>query len=226
VTSVTTVGLAVGTGSDLLQPTNATTYNVTVANALGGVDSITFDVASSNATVLTITGVTASNGTANVTIAPDGSSATVNVTGAALAGGSSITVAQVSVLANATGEATLNVSGTPTVVTAGNLSYPVSGVTGTVVTVSTDSLPAEFRNGIPGSSTGLPPNDTDGNGKLDDMTGDGRFTFQDVIEFVFALDNIRNANLSSRATELLDQDDSGSVTFVDVIDLVFQLQSR
>jgi hypothetical protein len=80
-----------------------------------------------------------------------------------------------------------------------------------------------FPGGIPGSSTGAMPTDTDGDGKLDDMTGDGRFTFQDVIEFVFALDNIAGASLTAAELAALDQDDSGQINFVDVIDLVFQL---
>jgi hypothetical protein len=219
----TSVELAVGPGSDTLQPTNTTTYNVTATNVLGDVGSFSFDVESSNTSVLTITGVTVAGGTPAVTLAPDGSSASVSVTGAAIAGGSSVVLAQVAVVADANGEATVNISGSPAVGTTEGVAYTVAGVSETVVTVSTDTFPPELQNGIPGSSTGLRPNDLDGNGKLDDMTGDGRFTFQDVIEFVFALDNIRNANLSPQAVALLDQDDSGSVTFVDVIDLVFQL---
>jgi hypothetical protein len=225
VTSTGSLALAVGPGTDgSLQPTNTTTYNVTATGDLGDVGSFSLDIASSNTTVLQVTGVSAS-GTLDATVAPDGSSVSVNVTGASISGtpGSPVIIAQVSVIANATGEATLNISGSPAVATTGGIDYTVAGVSGTVVTVSTDSLPAEFQDGIPGSSTGLPPQDTNGDGKLDDMTGDGRFTFQDVIEFVFALDNIRNANLSPQAIALLDQDDSGSVTFVDVIDLVFQL---
>jgi hypothetical protein len=80
-----------------------------------------------------------------------------------------------------------------------------------------------FPNGIPGSSTGQAPTNADEDVQYEDMTGDGRFDFADVIEFVFALDNIQSASLTPTQIESLDHSGDGRVTFVDVIDLVFQL---
>jgi PKD repeat protein len=81
--------------------------------------------------------------------------------------------------------------------------------------------PAPFPYGVPGGSTTRPPTDVDDDGLLEDVNGDGQFSFADVIEFVFAdLEAIdRNAAMRSR----LDFDGDGRVTFVDVIDLVFEL---
>jgi hypothetical protein len=221
----TTVGLVVGPGTDRLQPTNVTAYNVSVSNAVGGVDSVSFTVETSNLSVLSITGVTGVSGTPTVTVAPDGSSATVSATGAALPAGSSVVVATVAVLAELEGEATVNVTGTPapTVATAGGVAYTVSGSQATTVTVSTSSLPAEFQNGIPGSTSGLPPTNVDDDPAYEDLNGDGVFNFVDVIEFVFALGPIGSSNLSADAIAILDHNGDGRVNFVDVIDLVFQL---
>jgi hypothetical protein len=219
------VGLVVGPGSDTLQPTNVTAYNVSVSNAIGDVDSFSFTVASSNVSVLSITGVTGVSGTPSVTVAPDGSSATVSATGAALPAGDSVVVATVAVVADLEGEATLNVSGSPApaVATTSGVAYTVSGSQGTTVTVSTNTLPAELRDGIPGSTTRLPPTNVDDDPAFEDLNGDGVFDFVDVIEFVFALGPIGSSNLSADAIAILDHNGDGQVDFVDVIDLVFQL---
>jgi hypothetical protein len=222
-TVIGSVDLVVGPGSDTLQPGNATTYNLTVTEATAGVSSFDVSVNSSNATVAALSGASALDGTSTVTVAPDGSGLTVNVTNAAFAAGNTVDVARLSVQAGSEGTATLNVSGSPTVGTTTGADYPVSRVQGTTLTVSNNTLATLFPMGIPGSSTGNQPNDVDGDGVFEDMTGDGQFNFQDVIEFVFALDNIRNANLSASETAALDHTEDGRVTFTDVIDLVFQI---
>jgi PKD repeat protein len=162
-----------------------------------------------------------------VTVEPDGSSATVSATGAALPAGDSVVVATVAVVADLEGEATLNVSASPApaVATTSGVAYTVSGAgsQGTTVTVSTNTLPVELRDGIPGSTTRLPPTNVDDDPAYEDLTGDGVFNFQDVIEFVFALGQIQSANLSADAIAVLDHSGDGRVDFTDVIDLVFQL---
>jgi hypothetical protein len=80
-----------------------------------------------------------------------------------------------------------------------------------------------FPNGIPGGSSSNPPGDVDADGKLEDLDGNGQFNFVDVIELVFALEDIDNANLTQAQIDALDIDDSGAVNFVDVIELVFKL---
>jgi hypothetical protein len=197
------------------------TYDV-VANATVDLGSFDVTVASSNASVLAVTDATATNGTAAVAIAPDNASARVTVPDGAFPAGERVLLARVTVAAVAPGEATLNVTGMPVVRSTLGLDLSTRAAAGTAVTVVNASV-GLFPDGIPGSSTGAMPTDTDGNGKLDDMTGDGRFTFQDVIEFVFALDNIAGASLTAAELAALDQDDSGQINFVDVIDLVFQL---
>jgi hypothetical protein len=80
-----------------------------------------------------------------------------------------------------------------------------------------------FPNGIPGATGDAPPGNIDDDPAYEDITGDGRFTFVDVIAFVFALDAIQSANLDAQARARLDHSGDGDVNFVDVIDLVFQL---
>jgi outer membrane protein assembly factor BamB len=77
---------------------------------------------------------------------------------------------------------------------------------------------------IPGGTAGRPPTDPDGDGKYEDIDGDGEFTFVDVIEFVFAVGPDYTSQLSSEQVDALNFDSSDAeVNFVDVIDLVFQL---
>jgi PKD repeat protein len=83
-----------------------------------------------------------------------------------------------------------------------------------------------FPTGLPASSTGDPPTDVDGDGKLEDMDGDGVFRFIDVIEFVFSQQRGNYGALSGQQVDALDLDENGRVTFVDVIDLVFELQGQ
>jgi hypothetical protein len=81
-----------------------------------------------------------------------------------------------------------------------------------------------FPTGLPASSTGDPPTDVDGDGVFEDMDGNGRFGFTDVIEFVFSQQRGNYAGLTQQQVDALDLDGNGRVTFVDVIDLVFELQ--
>jgi hypothetical protein len=82
-----------------------------------------------------------------------------------------------------------------------------------------------FPDGIPGGTANLPPTDTDGDDLLEDVDGDGQFTFVDVIEFVFALQrgDYSTDALSSAQIDALDHDPDGRVTFTDLIDLVFEV---
>jgi hypothetical protein len=82
-----------------------------------------------------------------------------------------------------------------------------------------------FPNGIPAGTGDAPPTDTDGDGLLEDLDGNGAFEFVDVIEFVFALQrgDYSSTALSSAQIAALDLDSNGRVTFVDVIALVFEI---
>jgi hypothetical protein len=91
-----------------------------------------------------------------------------------------------------------------------------------LVSVRVDG-PNPFPDGIPGATGDAPPGNVDDDPAYEDITGDGQFTFVDVIEFVFALDAIQSADLDAQATARLDHSGDGKVNFVDVVDLVFQL---
>jgi hypothetical protein len=80
-----------------------------------------------------------------------------------------------------------------------------------------------FPDGIPGGTSDTPPTDTDGDGLVEDLDGDGQFTFVDVVELVFAIDTLAETDLSQAQTAALDHSNDGTVGFTDVIDLVFQL---
>jgi hypothetical protein len=82
-----------------------------------------------------------------------------------------------------------------------------------------------FENGIPASSASRAPIDIDGDGRLEDMNGDGRFNFVDVVEFVFSVQRGDYSDLSPAQIDALDHTEDGRVSFVDVIDLVFELQN-
>jgi hypothetical protein len=213
----------VGPGLDALIVNGTRTYDVVVTGLGTDVGSFDLTVVSSNGSVVTVTAATAVTGTANVTVASDGAQVRITVPNATVSPDTAVVLARVTVRANSPGRATVSLAATPTVRSSTGLVLPASVVGGTDVTVGTAGTVTMFPGGIPGSSTGAMPTDTDGDGKLDDMTGDGRFTFQDVIEFVFALDNIAGASLTAAELAALDQDDSGQINFVDVIDLVFQL---
>jgi hypothetical protein len=98
-----------------------------------------------------------------------------------------------------------------------------SGQVGSL-TVINQSNP--FATGLPGGSSNDPPIDVDGDGLYEDMDGNGRFTFTDVIEFVFALQNGDYSSYSQSTIATLNHNDNDSrLNFQDVIDLVFELQN-
>jgi PKD repeat protein len=99
----------------------------------------------------------------------------------------------------------------------------VQAETTRTVTVTGRANSTPFPNGIPGGTTGLPPTDTDGDGRFEDLTGDGIFAFTDIIEFVFAIGELRSTTLSDAQVSALDHNGDGAVDFVDVIDLVFDV---
>jgi hypothetical protein len=81
--------------------------------------------------------------------------------------------------------------------------------------------PAPFPYGIPGGSTDRPPTDVDDDGLVEDLDGDGRFTFVDIVEFAFA--DFATINRDDAMRSRLDFSGDDRVSFVDVVDLVFEL---
>lgn len=66
---------------------------------------------------------------------------------------------------------------------------------------------------------GQPANDMDGDGKFEDVNGNGGFDFVDVVTL---LDNF-NADPVQENTDAFDFNDSGQVDFVDVVALLDEL---
>jgi hypothetical protein len=119
------------------------------------------------------------------------------------------------------------VSTTVTLATPGNVSVGVGGLGTRQVTVRDLPLGERlFTDGLPGGNpaSGV-PTDPNGDGRLEDLDGNGQFEFVDVIEFVFALDGLLSADLAASQRAAIDFDGDGNVDFVDVIELVFQLPS-
>jgi hypothetical protein len=79
-----------------------------------------------------------------------------------------------------------------------------------------------FPDGI--GSADSPPTNTDDDAQFEDIDGNGRFEFVDVIEFVFVIKEPRyTTDASPEQVEALDHNGDGEVDFVDVIALVFEV---
>ena len=77
-----------------------------------------------------------------------------------------------------------------------------------------------FPDGVPGVRGGA-PTDVDDDGRYEDVNGDGRLDFFDVIDLLFADWGAINADPAGRAA--FDLDGSGGVGFLDVVHLLFDL---
>jgi hypothetical protein len=96
---------------------------------------------------------------------------------------------------------------------------PIDNAASTTVRVDRRTCPFED----PIASGGRQPRDGDGDGRCEDVNGDGETDFFDVVDLLFALESIREADLTSTQRDALDFDDSGRVGFLDVVDLLFRL---
>jgi hypothetical protein len=68
-----------------------------------------------------------------------------------------------------------------------------------------------------------PPLDADGDGKYEDVNGDGETDFADVVDFAFALGATDQLTAGQRAAFNFDGDAGDEVTFGDVVSLAFAL---
>jgi PKD repeat protein len=80
-----------------------------------------------------------------------------------------------------------------------------------------------LSDGVPGIPGSDPPIDPLPGPGWEDVNGDGRANFQDVIDLLLALESIQDASLTDAERDALDFDASGSVDFLDVIELVFRV---
>lgn len=88
------------------------------------------------------------------------------------------------------------------------------------LTVDPTQPPTPFPNGVPGVGSD-PPADTDDDGQLEDVNGDGTANFSDAIDLAFADFNAINAG-SQAEVDALDFDGDGDVDFDDAIERAFE----
>jgi PKD repeat protein len=75
-----------------------------------------------------------------------------------------------------------------------------------------------FSNSIPGADAEGPPTDIDDDGKFEDVNGDNRYTFDDVIALAF----VDTEKLTNQQRDALDFDHDGNIDFDDVVELAFE----
>jgi subtilisin family serine protease len=90
----------------------------------------------------------------------------------------------------------------------------------TVATVTVTNASNPFPAGVPGVGA-EPPTDLDGDGRYEDVDGNGVANFFDVIALLFAQPDIDAATLTAGEVAALDYDGNGVADFSDVIDLLF-----
>jgi len=206
-------------------PNDTTRANVTLDVAPDGLASYDVSVTVGNTSVGRLTGLSDVVGsTARVTNASPGNysfGAAPNRTGSLRA----IDLGTLAIETRDRGRTDLTV-------TVRSLTYPNGSATGTTGTAYADVEGADgtltvarsaFPDGIPGVSADGPPTDTDGDRRLEDLTGDGTFTFIDVVGFLFALDTLRDAPLTAEQVAALDHSGDDRLGFLDVVDLLFEL---
>jgi hypothetical protein len=79
-----------------------------------------------------------------------------------------------------------------------------------------------FPNGGPGVAS-APPTDTDPRRGYEDLNGDGSAGFDDVVDLLFALSDVTNADLTANQEAAVDFDGRGGVGFGDVLELLFRV---
>jgi PKD repeat protein len=135
--------------------------------------------------------------------------------------GETVAADVVDIPAGGPAEATFDVDPTNLSVGGGTYRHGVfaenASLTGTV------SLPEADENPFPGGVPGVgdrPPTDADGDPQLEDVDGDGGFSFDDVVALAF----VDGEALSDPTkVEALDFDGDGRFTFEDVVALAFDL---
>jgi len=74
-----------------------------------------------------------------------------------------------------------------------------------------------FSGGVPGVGAENAPTDIDGDGKFEDVNGDGETDFNDAVDLAFA----DTTQLSEEQAAALDFDGDGDVDFSDAVELAF-----
>lgn len=84
-----------------------------------------------------------------------------------------------------------------------------------------DDWRTPFDAPVPGTGAEAPPTDPDGDGRYEDVDGDGTVGFLDVVALLFADHGAINDRRGTR--KALDFDGNGRVEFLDVVALLFEL---
>ena len=85
-------------------------------------------------------------------------------------------------------------------------------------TATPESTMNPFSNSILGADAEGPPTDIDDDGKFEDVNGDNRYTFDDVIALAF----VDTEKLTNQQRDALDFDHDGNIDFDDVVELAFE----
>jgi hypothetical protein len=96
---------------------------------------------------------------------------------------------------------------------------PMSSSRVTVTLGTTQPGGSPFSSPFPGAVGSNPPTDTNGDGEIEDLDGDGTEGFLDVVTFLFALGDL--GGLTDAQKDAIDYDGSGSIGFLDVVDMLF-----
>lgn len=207
------------TTADVVVPVDVPTDtpNLSVVNLSAPATLSTSGTAQVEATVENVGTAPASGATVEYRVDFDGDGS--------LEPGEVVTTTSVDVASGATTSVPIEVSGSALGLSPGTVRHGVTVPSSrSAAQTSLRITESPFADGVPGVSSGQPPTDTDGDNKLEDIDGDGRFSFTDVIEFVFVIDELASANLDAQERAALDHSGDGSVGFTDVINLVFQLR--
>jgi PKD repeat protein len=95
---------------------------------------------------------------------------------------------------------------------------PVARVSaGDRVVVLVDPASTPFPTGVPGVASDRPPTDPDSDGVYEDIDGDGRIAFADVVALAFA--DFTAIESDSAGLSALDVNDNGRIDFDDVVEL-------
>jgi hypothetical protein len=105
----------------------------------------------------------------------------------------------------------------------GTVSDSVNGVDSAAagIVAVDNGTTAPFQGGVPGTGSDAPPTNVDADPQLEDVNGDGRFDFLDVVTLLFADAGAVNADPVGKVT--FDFDGDGRFSFLDVVTLLFEL---
>jgi len=187
--------------------------DVVVSGADAGVGAYEITGSVGDPAVASFTAIeeTRTGGSGSTSIGSDGATATADraLLDEAFASADTVTIATLTLSGEATGTTGITID-TATIGDEGGTEYTVS---------ETQSATVEVTEGIDVTGDGTPATDTDGDGKLEDVNGDGESDVLDVQAFFENLD----AEAAQNNPAAFDFNDDGDVSILDVQALFNQL---